>query len=207
MRLIKEELDYVYQILRKYGIQGFTARMIIRTIVKFVLENEKYYKGDIKEKTQYLFKAYKEKYTWVILWLRYYGVPNKVINQIIKSVITFVLLNTQYYDDKELEKRVRRINRMIKEKTNIYDIFYSYKVPQKKANKIVKTVIEYTIINKDKYPFLGDYGELTRKILRDFIRDYPYIIDELEGYGMSRQEIRKLLRRIIRFTLRNDYQY
>jgi len=206
MDLIKQELKYIYKYLKKFNISDPVTDLFLRTIVTYVLEQNKNYKGTTKEKLESLLYGYKTKYPWIMFLLSAYKVPFNRVEEIIKIVIAITLENIKDYPtpDPYFSLRVDKIFNEVKDNTNINEILKYYKVPNKKAKYLGRTTIEYTLRYKDKFPLYDDYSKWTTEILIGFMKEYPYIIDELKGYGMPLEEIRNLLRRIIRYTLKND---
>lgn len=93
MTLINRQFANYYTELRNYGVPRVVASNIFRSIVAYVLENENKYPGNIEQRTNSLFNAYLRDNVIVSVILRRYGVPNNRINQIIRTIIRFVLEN------------------------------------------------------------------------------------------------------------------
>lgn len=205
-KLIKEELKYIYKHLKKFNISNGMINFIVKIIVRYTIENADYYKGKPEEQIEELIYGFKTKYPWIIFLLTSYKVPYKRVEEFIRVIITFTLIYLRGYEqpDPYYKIRIDRIMNLLKVETDVFEILKYYNIPNRKANKIVREVVQFTIIYKDKYPLYDDYSRWTSEILREFIKSYPDIIEELKDYGMPMDEIRRLLRKIIRFTLKND---
>ncbi|HYE12346.1 MAG TPA: sialidase [Patescibacteria group bacterium] len=93
MARINQQFNNYYTELQRYGVQRVVTRNIFRNIVTYVLRNEDNYTGNITQKTNALFNAYRRDNARIFIILRGYGVPNNRINQIIRDIIRFTLEN------------------------------------------------------------------------------------------------------------------
>jgi len=93
MGLIDREFANHYSELQRYGVPRGITRNLFRSVVSYVLVNEKNYSGTIDQKTNQLFNAIQRDLSAVFYILRIYGVPNNRINQIIRDIIRFILEN------------------------------------------------------------------------------------------------------------------
>jgi hypothetical protein len=93
MTLINREFANYYAELQRYGVPRNVAENIFRTIVIYVLRNEGNYSGSITQKTNQLFNAFRRDVPIIFIILRGYGVPNNRVNQIIRDIIRFTLMN------------------------------------------------------------------------------------------------------------------
>ena len=95
MTLINQQFNNFYTELQRYGVQRVVARNIFRNIVTYVLRNENKYTGNIEQRTNAIFNAYRRDNARIFVILRGYGVPNNRINQIIRAIIRFTLENIE----------------------------------------------------------------------------------------------------------------
>jgi hypothetical protein len=85
------ELSDYYQELQRYRVQRFISRRIFATIISYVVQNEEDYRGNLEQRTNQLFNAFRRDYPAIIYTLRGYGVPGNRINEIIRDIINIVL--------------------------------------------------------------------------------------------------------------------
>ncbi|MBM7687161.1 hypothetical protein [Defluviitalea raffinosedens] len=93
MALVNRQFENYYIELQSYGVPRIVTSNIFRSIVAYVLENENKYTGNLDQRTNALFNAYLRDNVIVFIILRGYGVPSNRINQMIRTIIRFVLEN------------------------------------------------------------------------------------------------------------------
>lgn len=93
MALVNRQFENYYIELQSYGVPRIVTSNIFRSIVAYVLENENKYTGNLDQRTNALFNAYLRDNVIIFIILRGYGVPSNRINQMIRTIIRFVLEN------------------------------------------------------------------------------------------------------------------
>jgi hypothetical protein len=93
MSLIERQFANYYTELQRNRIPRGVIQNFFRSIVTYVLRDEKNYTGTIEQRTERLFNAYLRGNLNILNILRRFGLMNNRINQIIRDIIRFTLQN------------------------------------------------------------------------------------------------------------------
>jgi len=187
--------------------QGMNKNMVtslLRFIVNYVQDNRYKYKGTKKEIGNYLLSDLKKQHSWLFFILSMSGIEYQRIDRLLKGIIIFILSYTEkpspVYD---IQKEVRRITNIIRDTTNIFNRLEKLGVPRNEVRSIVRRVVAFTLRSIDIYNPPLDIQQTSQEILRNLIRSNTGVIRDIRYYGITIPEVRPILRRIIRITLRN----
>ncbi|OPJ55934.1 hypothetical protein [Alkalithermobacter paradoxus] len=200
---LEGQFSYMYTETSKLGLNNMAMRVLLRFIVRYTLDNANKYKGSIEERSQRLLNDLRKDNPWIFFTLRAYGIPPRVIDQAVLGIISFVL---SYIDRPsgipvEVDKKAEQITNLIRQKTDIYTDLKGYGIPQRRIDNIVKSLVIFTIINIDLEDIYTNMEEKVRNILIKMQQSNLEPIKELQSYGVPMNQIRAILRTIIRFTI------
>ncbi|WFD09365.1 hypothetical protein [Tepidibacter hydrothermalis] len=186
------------------GMNNNIVTSLLRFIVNYVQDNRYKYKGTKEEKADYLLKDLNKEHSWLFFILSIYGIEYKKIYRFLKRIIILILSYTEkptpVYD---IQKEIRRITNIIRDTTNIFNRLEKLGVPRNEVRSIVRRVVAFTLRSIDIYNPPLDIQQTSQQILRNLIRSNTGVIRDIRYYGITIPEVRPILRRIIRITLRN----
>ncbi|WP_099191242.1 hypothetical protein [Tepidibacter mesophilus] len=201
---IIKEIESGFPNIYNQGINKNIVISLLRFMVNYVQDNYYKYKGTNEEIADYLLKDLNKQHSWFFLILSMYGIEYKRIYRLLKKIIIFILLYiekpTPVYD---IQKEVRRITNIIRDTTNIFNRLQKLGIPQNEVRSIVRRVVAFTLRSIDIYNPPLDIQQASLEILRNLIRSNTGVIRDIRYYGITIPEVRPVLRRIIRITLRN----
>lgn len=95
MAIINQQYSNYYTELQRYGVQRIVARNIFRNIVTYTLRVEDNFTGNLNQRTNAIFNAYRRDNARIFVILAGYGVPANRVNQIIRDIIRITLENSE----------------------------------------------------------------------------------------------------------------
>ncbi|CAH2212513.1 hypothetical protein [Tepidibacter aestuarii] len=207
----QENIDYIikgiesdFPNIYNQGMNKNIVTSLLRFIVNYVQDNRYKYKGTKEEIAGYLLNDLNKKHSWIFLILSISGIEYQRIYRFLKRIIIFILLYiekpTPVYD---LQKEIRRITNIIRDTTNIFNRLEKLGIPRNEVRSIVRRVVAFTLRSIDIYNPPLDIQQASQQILRNLIRSNTSVIRDIRYYGITIPEVRPILRRIIRITLRN----
>lgn len=205
---VQEILQFIVRrrpgILRQieiFGVPPLVSRAITRRIIRFVLDNAAQVPGDFQRKVQILFNRFVAQNQVVILTLRFYRVPEQVIERFIRQVIAVTLRQMETGGDleQEVERILRRFERRFPEFLGLTSI---YRIPRPVAREITRGIIRFTLENIERISPFGTLNQRAQEMLVLLDREQPELIRAMIRRGVPAAVAEDITLQIIRFTLR-----
>ena len=97
-RASEQDINRILNLLSNNQPQLFNAFQGIienyfRTVIAFTLDNSQGYTGNINQRVNNIFNAFRRRYNSIFVALSNSGIPNNVINRTFRSIIEFILRN------------------------------------------------------------------------------------------------------------------
>lgn len=195
--------------LQSHGMPLRTIRYILRTIIRFTINNQARIPGNIEQKTNTLFRIFVTRRPDILVLFQRFRVPRTRANTIIRTVIRFTLENIRRSEDKnetadDLDKYTAYFKKFESEMPEIIDELKAYNIPHEKISKFIKSVLTYSLDKLKNAAPIGDKIENTaEQLLNEFAKNNADIIKDIEDYGIFPQRINGIIKTISIFVLRN----
>ncbi|ERI95045.1 hypothetical protein HMPREF1982_00531 [Clostridiales bacterium oral taxon 876 str. F0540] len=203
INMVNTQFTNLYQELKRYGINTNTVQNIFRTIVNYTVDNYARFTGTIEATGLALINELKRSNYWIFNIMESYGVPEYRANQILRSVICFVLNIVKEEQLDGLNQKAEKITKLISSQTNIFSKLETIDEDRKAA--IVKAVVMFTLRNINMNQRPSNIRIRAAEIAGAFERANPAIVREVIASGIAMDQARDIYRTISTFTIRNVY--
>ncbi|KXZ39159.1 hypothetical protein SAMN05661008_01148 [Alkalithermobacter thermoalcaliphilus JW-YL-7 = DSM 7308] len=205
---IEKKHSYLYSEVSKTGLSSAVMRVLMRFVVRYVVDNANKYKGTIRQRATNILNDLRREHAWIFFVLRAYGIAPRLIDQVMLEIISFVLvyLETSSHIPNEIERKANIILNLIRDNTSVFNDLRNYGIPQRRIEHIVKGIIVFTLMNIDPSDIYTNMEEKVRNILLKIQQDNIDEFKELQSYKIPISQIRAILRTIIRFTIEHVEQ-
>lgn len=207
MNRINTRLGYLFTELARYRMNRNTARYLFRVIASYVINNASRFTGTLEQRTGAMLADFRRRHPWVFFIMRSFGIPARRVEEIVRTVIAFVLsvLGAIPAPPEDIEQRADRIVNLIRSQTDVFRDLRRFDIPENRIVALVRRVVVFTLRNSNINQPPVNIQDRADELLRQFERTNADIINDMKRFGIPDQQIRVILRTIILFTLRNIY--
>lgn len=195
----------VLELIEAYGVPRRFSRALTIRIIRFVLDNAAQVPGTFEQRVERLFRRFIAEDRVVNAILRFFRVPQSVINQYIREVIRVTLRNIVTIPPQPepgINARVRAILREFEEQyPNFLGLTTTYRIPPGIARNIVRDIIRFTLLNLNRIPTVGTIQQRADAMLRLLDAENPELIEQMIVRGVPAGQAEAIARQIILFTL------
>lgn len=207
MQLMNTKYEFLYAELQRRGINRSLSRYIFRTILSFIDENYYKYSGTQEQKITSVVNDLRRQLPWVFYTMRSYGVPVQRVNQILRTIAAFALMNlrTSMPPTENIEQMATRITNLAKQETSIFNDLKNAGIPEGRITSVVRNVVLFSLRNVNLKQAPANIQTEAAELVQKIERTNPALVRQLQGYGMTIVQVRQVLRRIILFTLQKVF--
>jgi len=195
--------------LQSHGMPLRTIRFILRTIIRFTINNQSSIPGNIEQKTNRLFRIFVTRRPDILVLFQRFRVPRARANSIIRTVIRFTLENIRRSEDEnetatDLDKYTAYFKKFENEMPEIIEELKAYNIPSDKITEFIKSIITFSLDKmRNVNPFEDKIENIAEHVLKEFTENNANIIKDIEDYGIFPQRINGIIKTISIFVLKN----
>ncbi len=203
INLVNTQFTNLYQELQRQGLNTNVTQNIFKTVVTYTANNYSRFPGTIEATSLSLINELKRTNSWIFNTMRSHGVPEYRVNQILRSIIIFVLNILKEGQLDGLNQKADNITKLIGQQGNLSNKLLT--IDENRRDAIVRAVVMFTLRNINMNQRPSNIKVRAAEIAGAFERANPAIVKEVIASGITMDQARDIYRKIATFTIKNVY--